>query len=441
MKTRLADLLYLRPGEPKRAAPFFGFYLLLFGAFTVAEGVSLTLFVKEVGAAQLPFYYGITATANVLLVGGYVLAAERLGGLRTFQLILGGSALSYAAVWFAVRFLDAGAWCYGVLFVVREIGYTLVLMHFGTYLQDYFSRDELDRLLPVVYAGGRFGGIAGGAAVQWLSGWWGPLDLVPLFVGLCLVCLVCLVAVRRRLPAVAQPGLGSSTPNLEQEAGSSFTAFLRLVWTSRLLFWLTGTAVLFMVIRWFLNYQYNAFFQDYFEEEVAMAQFLGGYTQIALFLSLLLELLAVNRLVAWVGAGGTYLGYSALVCVAAVLCLFPMTLALAVFCRLVETELRFGLRNPVVQLLTNQFSRSVRIRVRAWTMGLLTPAGTLAASLMLGALEWTGRLVWAPWVGAALGLGYFLGALGLFGTFRRESGARQSPGQPVTLSTCHPTEA
>src|SRR5207247_10060363 len=99
---------------------------------------------------------------------GYVLVAERLGSLRTFQVILGSSAALCAAVWCGVRYLDAGTWCYGVLFVVREVGYTLVLMHFGTYLQDYFSRDELNRVLPVVYAGGRVGGIAGGAALQWL---------------------------------------------------------------------------------------------------------------------------------------------------------------------------------------------------------------------------------------------------------------------------------
>ena len=59
---------------------------------------------------------------------------------------------------------------------------------------------------------------------------------------------------------------------------------------------------------------------------------------------------------------------------------------LAIFARLVETELRFGLRNPITILITNKFSKSLRTRVRAWTMGVLNPLATLTASGMLGGL-------------------------------------------------------
>src|SRR5262249_17508422 len=76
----------------------------------------------------------------------------------------------------------------GARFVTREVCFPLVLMHLGTYLQGYFPRDELNRVLPVVYAGGRVGGIAGGALLEWLSAPLGALNLVPVFLGLCLVC-------------------------------------------------------------------------------------------------------------------------------------------------------------------------------------------------------------------------------------------------------------
>src|SRR2546421_237459 len=78
---------------------------------------------------------------------------------------------------------------FGVLFVTREIAFTLVLMHFGTYLQDYFTRSELNRVLPVIYGGGRVGGIAGGWLLEHLSGTLGPLNVVPVFLGLCLACM------------------------------------------------------------------------------------------------------------------------------------------------------------------------------------------------------------------------------------------------------------
>src|SRR5262249_52592272 len=186
----LGGWLFLRPGELARAWPFFGLYLLLFGAFTLADGLSLALFVKQAGAAQLPRSYALTAAANLVLIGGYVLVAERLGGARMFLLILTATAAVYAPAWVALRWRGGGAGWLAALFVTREIAFTLVLMHFGTYLQDYFTRAELDRVLPVVYAGGRVGGIGGGWLLERLSPALGPLNLVPVFLGLCLVCML-----------------------------------------------------------------------------------------------------------------------------------------------------------------------------------------------------------------------------------------------------------
>src|SRR5437879_980071 len=79
---KLRDVLFLKPDELERAWPFFLLYLLLFSAFAVADGVSVALFVKQVGAGHLPFVYALTALANLALVGGYVLWTERIGGTR-----------------------------------------------------------------------------------------------------------------------------------------------------------------------------------------------------------------------------------------------------------------------------------------------------------------------------------------------------------------------
>ena len=79
-----------------------------------------------------------------------------------------------------------------------------------------------------------------------------------------------------------------------------------------------------------------------------------------------------------------------------------------------ETELRLGLRNPLVQLITNKFAKALRVRVRAWTMGLLTPLGTGLASVALAALAWLGAEDWAGWAGAAVALAFLLSALGLY---------------------------
>lgn len=437
---RVGELLFLRPGELGRAWPFFACYLLLFGAFAVADGLSQALFVKRVGVASLPLYYGVIAVANLGLIGGYVLVAERAGSLRIFQMILGTAVLVYGLSWLVLRWLGGGPAWYGALFVTREIGFTLVLMHFGTYLQDYFTRDELNRVLPVVYAGGRVGGIAGGALLEWLSGPLGPLNVVPAFVGLVLLCMAVLWAIARHFPKVqvaadARPDpevVPPAGPVSEEQARRSLAGFLRYVWSSPLLFWTTVSSVLFMAVRWVLNYQYNQFFAAYFGDALALAQFLGRYTQLAMLLSLVVQLFLVNRLVAWAGLRGAYLGYAALLCGGALLCVPPMTLGVAVCARLLETELRYGLRNPLMQLITNKFSKALRMRVRAWTMGLLTPVGTLTASALLGGLARAGAALWIPWVGGGLGLIYLLSAVGLYRSFRDQPrGPEGGKGKPA----------
>src|SRR5688572_28380519 len=98
---RVGRLLYLRPGEVARAGPCVRLDLVLCVAFSVADGVSLALFVKRVGADALPACYAAVAAANLLFIGLYVLHADRLGGTRAFALILAPTAAVFAASWAA----------------------------------------------------------------------------------------------------------------------------------------------------------------------------------------------------------------------------------------------------------------------------------------------------------------------------------------------------
>ena len=68
-----------------------------------------------------------------------------------------------------------------------------------------------------------------------------------------------------------------------------------------------------------------------------------------------------------------------------------------------------------MQMITNMFSRPLRLRVRSWTMGLLTPAGTGLASGLLGLLALLGASAWAGWLGGVVGLLFLLSAVGLYG--------------------------
>ncbi|MGE0529201.1 MAG: hypothetical protein AB7P49_19250, partial [Bdellovibrionales bacterium] len=84
----LRKLFYLKEGELSRSMPFFALYLLLTAALTLADGLSLALFVQRAGPSQLPTFYALIAVINVLLLAWYSVSAPKVGNARVFQIIL-----------------------------------------------------------------------------------------------------------------------------------------------------------------------------------------------------------------------------------------------------------------------------------------------------------------------------------------------------------------
>jgi len=413
----LNRLLYLEPGLLRRCGPFFGLYLLLFAALTLADGLSLALFVQRVGTGHLPAYYALSAVGMVVATAWYMRSAGRHSGAAVFQWILAGPVALSLAVWLLVAVWHGDPRWLGALFLAREIALALVLLHFGTWLLEFFTRRELNRVMPVIYAGGRLGGIVGGAMLEHFSQWVHPLHLLVLLAALLALGMFGVALVQRYVPQIVEEDMPPSATSAAREsveaAPRDLRNFARFLWCSPLMFWITVTTAALFACRTMLSFQYNSFFETAFSSEAETAQFLGRYTQAALCGSLLVQLLVVNRLVALAGLRGAQLVYASLLASAAMLTLLPMTLGTAVLARLVENELRFALRNPVAQLIVNQFSKATRLVARAWSMGLLIPLSGFTAALVLAMMLGAG-LAWAiPLVTAVLGLGYFTASLGL----------------------------
>ena len=95
----VSRLLYLEPGQLRRAWPFFALYLALFAALTLADGLSLALFVARVGADALPRFQALSAVCVMLSVGWYLRTAPRQGGDRVFVgILVGPSVLGMVSV-------------------------------------------------------------------------------------------------------------------------------------------------------------------------------------------------------------------------------------------------------------------------------------------------------------------------------------------------------
>lgn len=427
----VSRLLFLEPGQLRRAWPFFALYLVLFAALTLADGLSLALFVARVGADALPRLQALSALCVMLSVGWYVRAAGRQGGDRVFVGILFGPMLLFALIWAGLSCHALDKRCLGLLFLGRELAFAMVLLHFGAFLQDYFTRAELNRIMPVVYAGGRLGGIAGGAALEHLTRLVAPAELLLLLAALFAASILGVKLIYRFASVIdescdssiaANPrgtALGSCACPAREPVESSaeqtgtLGGFLTYVWRSPLLFWITASTVALFVCRAGLTLQCNRCFEREFADDAALAQFLGRYAQIALAVSLPFQLLLVGRLVAWIGLRGTQITYALLIAAATLGGWGEMSLAAAIFARFVESELRYGMRNPLAQLTVNLFPRQIRTEVRAWSLGILIPAATIVASLGLDLLLRGDALVGITLATIAAGLAYLAASLGL----------------------------
>jgi len=409
--------LGLTPEELRRAWPFFVIYLLLFTALTIADGVSVSLFASRIGADRLPLWYSATAVLSLVMISVYLTQATRRSSSYIFGWILAAVSCMFLAAWAAYQ-QWGGTASLGTLFVTREIALTMVLMHFGTFLQDYFERSELNRILPIIYAGGRVGGIIGGGALGWLAQQLGTINLVPVMVVLLIAAwvgiqIVTLIVAPRddAEDAIAAKEQGVTTAPQQEPSYQAVLGFLRLVRNCPLLGWLTITTLLFISCRWFLAYQYTSAFELHFDNDVELAGFIGRYTQIALLISLVLQLFVVNRLVQWIGVSSTHLVYSLLVLAGLTGNVLVASLPVAVASRFLESELRFGLRNPVNQMMVNRFTKKTRIIVRGWSLGWLIPVGTLLTSgLIAGLLQIDGSVAVAI-VGLPLGVAFVYSAL------------------------------
>jgi hypothetical protein len=416
----LERLFAVRDVDPRRTIAFGLLYFAIFSALTLLDGVAVSLFIKRVGAESLPQYFGVIAVANLIAVGLYVLFAERFSSVRVFVGLAAGLSLSCLGAWWCLGDEGSGGRAfYGSLYAAREVFQALFLLHFGTFLQRFFTRKQLHQVMPLVYAGGRVGGMVGGAVLTHAGASLGLVNL--LLVGAVVALWVAGGAVALSLrfrPAedarddeaatALRGGVGGTAQELDRRARASFRGFLDALRRSPLLLWHSLSAVAYIGCRYVLAFQYSSYFETHFASEVELAAFLGVYAQLALGLSLLLQLLVVARLVRWIGLRGSQFGYATFVVAALALNAVHPSLVVAVFGRFVEQELRLGLRNPTNQLVLNFLSRPLRVRMRCWNAGVVTPIATMATSVALGFASAASWPLAVPVFGVGIGFAYFV---------------------------------
>lgn len=406
MKNRIARLLNLAPEELGPILQFWLFYGTLAMMLQLGESLSMSLFLKRLGIQYLPMVYITVALLNILFSTLYTFIADRISNRSLFVLIILLSGLGFLGVTLLSQTLESPT-LYGLFFIIRETSFTLLILHFGLYVRDFYSSEDSERTFPVIYASGRIGGLCAGAALTLLASRIGTLNLTYLYPVLALLSIVLIYRVEAALP----PRHQAKTPKKAhqnlwslKQGWANFSEGLRFVKTSELLLAMSVATALFVVLRYFLNLEYSSWFSRIFTTEDSLTAFLGLFSSISLAVATGVQLVVTSRLVKTLGVGMINLLFSLTMGVSFWGLLLWPGLYTAMLARFIETELRMSLRNPVMNMFYNAVPDTMRARARAFTFGMVLPLATLVAGIFLFAIEGSQHLFLITVLGSILSL-------------------------------------
>ena len=401
------------PSLPPGAEPIRSRVLLLASTYAclvlmqrIAEATSLSLFIESIGADSLPLSYLAVSLVDLPLAFAYMHMAKRTSR-RGMMVRLAGALVVALVVARLLVFVSPQAGMFAAYLSATTLS-TFLVIHWGVLLLDVFSVDESRRAFPLVYAGAHLGSFAAGAAMRFLAG---PLSSVNLLVVLpagAFVAMAILLLAIRRLREGQDTGRETiPTPNAAPVA-AAFQS-LGLLRTSPLLRSIAIATSLMVLLRLGVRTLYGAELDSAFSSPDQTTRFLGTYTMVASVAGVLLQVLAIPRLLRWLGLGTLNLAY-ALAAFGSVLGLTVHPgLGAAAAARFTDMELKGAVKTPLSAMFYDAMLPEDRADARAIVLGIISPVASLGSSLVLVVLVTAGSApVWLAWASCLVAIAYLL---------------------------------
>src|SRR5262245_23316893 len=180
----------IRRQELGRVVLMSTYLLLVIASYSITKAVRDSLFVTQIGPAQLPYVYLLIAGAMGLLSIGYSRSINRIGLyrlIRTTSLI----AISNLLLFWLVFRSNSAVWFY-VLYVWGSLFGAVTASQFWLLATHVFNPREARRVFSWIGVGGILGGVFGGALTNRMAHWLGTESLLVVCAGMMAVTVVLL---------------------------------------------------------------------------------------------------------------------------------------------------------------------------------------------------------------------------------------------------------
>ncbi len=398
LRSRIEQIVDIRPGEGVRTALMFFTILLLIASYTTTKAVRDAVFLSKFGLTELSYMMiGIALVAGVVVTAYKRLTA---GFGRNIVALAANGFVALTLVAMAIGLHAGVRWIsWGLYFWSGVFGLVLVA-EFWLLANDLFDAREAKRLFPIIGSGAILGGLVGGAVSGWLAKPLGAPNLLFIVAAELIVSAVLShLAWQRRRPEVAREVKEAPQPKLaEGVAILRRNRYVRLI--ALMLLCMT---VCYTIVQW----QYKGIAKIHFGgRQDDMAAFFGLFAAVLNLATFVLQILGTPRLLRRWGVGfglrvlPTGFGLGAVALVATSLLPIPMLGAAAVAMLLCD-GFRFSVDKASMELLYLPIPRAVKDQAKPFIDTFVDrTAGALASFLWLF-LTWAfhvdraDRLVWA----------------------------------------------
>jgi len=298
MRRFLSTIVDLRKGEGLLTLLMFACYYLILVTYYFLKPARDSLFLVNLGAAQLPIVFILTAVLIAPITALYSRANRRLRLHRVIYLTSGLLILGLACMRWLLE-LDAD-WVFYVFYMWVSVYGALTASQYWLFANSLYTPTQAKRIFPLLSLGGILGAMTGGEVTGLIVRTFGvgTKDLV-VFCMFFLAVAVGLVAIIRR---VGDPMEASGART--RERADTFAQMASMIRRSRHLTYLVGIIGLMVATATFVDYQFKTVSVASFPDEEGLTSFLGAFYGRVSLVSLLIQAFLSYRLLRRFGVTG-----------------------------------------------------------------------------------------------------------------------------------------
>lgn len=366
---------------------FLLFFLLVLGQVGNIWGATTAqaAFLSQVGLGALPWVTAIGALVLILGTAIYTAFVDRVSSHKL--LIFLYFLLTVGIVLTLVLIRVGQSWvAYPLLYLIFFALGFIVDAHFMAYFNSLFDIQAAKRVLPVIFAGGRVGVIAGGFTLRFLNDLILPETIIAVWLlinilAMGLLWLMPYLLLKKKTGGAetrsVAPVNRTSSYISDMQEGS------RYVIQSAYLRWIVLAALMVTILMTLANYKTTELLLENtastaeYSSYIAMLQAIGN----AIVLPILL--FGLSRLIAWLGLGTASLIFPSGNLLFSAGLVFAPGLVSATAAFMDQTAFRSVFQFPIEGLFYNAVPIKLRGRARAFVGGLVVPLSMILSSVLL----------------------------------------------------------